>query len=381
MLGRALLAPASAAPPARARHARVPPSATPRTSPTPTAARRRAAAREPELPRPRWSPSTPRSDSSSSPSRRRRRTGPRSRPATSSRAGTAATRCAAGWDGRRGQIEPVSCTNRYGALIRGDVFAPLPGARDPYTGAKLKPPYPGVVITTGLDPGLRAHVLVARPGPRRARLRRPDLRRAGPGHERDAPARERPGERAAVLQPVRRAAGARAVRLPGRARSAGVELRPRHARRARLLPLDAASRTRTATRRRRRLVQPVLEAVRPPPDKRTVTPGRTTRMAIVGHSLGASAVSYVQGVDPRVETVVALDKLATARAAITPRVKPVVPALGIQSEYGFNVQPYWTQHGLVDHAEPGARRRGAGPAPRGRRPASTAGGRRASTRC
>ena len=44
-------------------------------------------------------------------------------------------------------------------------------------------------------------------------------------------------------------------------------------------------------------------------DRRTVTPGRTTRVAIIGHSLGASAVSYVQGIDKRVETVVALDKL------------------------------------------------------------------------
>ena len=39
--------------------------------------------------------------------------------------------------------------NRYGALIRGDVFAPLPGAHDPYTGAPLHGPFPGVVITTG----------------------------------------------------------------------------------------------------------------------------------------------------------------------------------------------------------------------------------------
>src|SRR3954462_7297968 len=54
-----------------------------------------------------------------------------------------------GWEGRRGMMVPVSYTNRYGALIRGDVFAPLPGAKDPYTGKQLKPPYPGVVITTG----------------------------------------------------------------------------------------------------------------------------------------------------------------------------------------------------------------------------------------
>jgi hypothetical protein len=35
------------------------------------------------------------------------------------------------WAGTRGTITPVAFTNRYGALVRGDVFAPLPGARDP----------------------------------------------------------------------------------------------------------------------------------------------------------------------------------------------------------------------------------------------------------
>ena len=54
-----------------------------------------------------------------------------------------------GWTGRRGMRVPVSYTNRYGALIRGNVFAPLPGARDPYSGRRLRGPYPGVVITTG----------------------------------------------------------------------------------------------------------------------------------------------------------------------------------------------------------------------------------------
>src|SRR4051795_8288460 len=53
------------------------------------------------------------------------------------------------WAGKRGLMEKVEYTNRYGALITGDVFAPLPGAHDPYTGKALKAPYPGVVITTG----------------------------------------------------------------------------------------------------------------------------------------------------------------------------------------------------------------------------------------
>ena len=85
-----------------------------------------------------------------------------------------------------------------------------------------------------------------------------------------------------------------------------------------------------------------------------VTPGRTTRIAIIGHSLGAAAVSYVQGIDSRVETVVALDKLSAGDGGSSSRsraraVKPVVPALGVQSEYGFNVEPYYAERRLVAH--------------------------------
>ena len=35
-------------------------------------------------------------------------------------------------------------------------------------------------------------------------------------------------------------------------------------------------------------------------DRRTATPGRTTKIAIIGHSMGAAAVSKVQGTDKRV---------------------------------------------------------------------------------
>jgi hypothetical protein len=89
-------------------------------------------------------------------------------------------------------------------------------------------------------------------------------------------------------------------------------------------------------------------------DKRTDTPGRTRRVAIVGHSLGASAVSYVQGVDRRVQAVVALDKLSAEGSQIqSQQVKPMVPALGVQSEYGFNVGPYFLQHGSSLAPRPG----------------------------
>jgi pimeloyl-ACP methyl ester carboxylesterase len=84
------------------------------------------------------------------------------------------------------------------------------------------------------------------------------------------------------------------------------------------------------------------------PDPQPATPGRTSRVAIIGHSMGAAAVSQVQGTDPRVAAVVALDKLAGASSATgapggaegTPNT-PAVPALAIQSEYGFTVAPYF----------------------------------------
>ncbi len=54
-----------------------------------------------------------------------------------------------GWNGTRGLSERIAFTNRYGALLHGTVYRPKPGARDPYTGAVLKAPFPGVVITEG----------------------------------------------------------------------------------------------------------------------------------------------------------------------------------------------------------------------------------------
>jgi hypothetical protein len=80
------------------------------------------------------------------------------------------------------------------------------------------------------------------------------------------------------------------------------------------------------------------------PDRKTATPGRTTKLAIVGHSLGAAAVSYLQGVDPRASTVVAIDKLGSGTGNAG-EVKPAIPALAVQSEYGFTVNPYWFNHG------------------------------------
>src|SRR5690348_6311475 len=54
-----------------------------------------------------------------------------------------------GWNGSRGLSHRVAFTNEYGARLRGTVYGPEPGARDPYTGRRLHAPFPGVVITEG----------------------------------------------------------------------------------------------------------------------------------------------------------------------------------------------------------------------------------------
>ncbi len=53
------------------------------------------------------------------------------------------------WPGNRGLEVPVVFTATDGAELQGDVFAPLPEARDPYTGAPLHGPFPGAIIVTG----------------------------------------------------------------------------------------------------------------------------------------------------------------------------------------------------------------------------------------
>jgi hypothetical protein len=95
------------------------------------------------------------------------------------------------------------------------------------------------------------------------------------------------------------------------------------------------------------------------PDPDTATPGRTTRVALIGHSLGAAAVSKVQGTDVRVQTIVALDKLTgpsdSAFGDISDNANnvPVVPALAVQSEYGFTVSPYFLSGGSTVLPAPG----------------------------
>src|SRR5258707_650489 len=85
------------------------------------------------------------------------------------------------------------------------------------SGARPRAPptaVPGGGSDDGVDPGLGEDVPVGGGGPRRAWLCRPDLRRAGPGDERDVFARGAAGG-LPVRRPGRRARRRRAVELPG----------------------------------------------------------------------------------------------------------------------------------------------------------------------
>jgi hypothetical protein len=252
-----------------------------------------------------------------------------------------------GWDGKRGQIVRVSYTNRYGALIRGDVFAPLPGARDPYSGAQLKPPYPGVVITTGSVQGSeRMYWWLAE-----------DL--AERGYVVITYDVQGQGTSETLPHPTNAVPFCNPFATPQQDEQSGCPGVP--------FQQEANFTTGTEDALSFFLSTPAKPYVSPASadvdvnaynpfwqlfdrgaDRRTVTPGRTTRVAIVGHSLGAAAVSKVQGTDARVEAVVALDKL-TGPGSTGPLsgegVVPKVPALAVQSEYGFTVAPYFLNGG------------------------------------
>jgi hypothetical protein len=259
------------------------------------------------------------------------------------------------WAGRRGMMVPVSYTNRYGALIRGDVFAPLPGAKDPYTGKQLGPPYPGVVITTGSVQGSeRMYFWLAEDLAERGyEVLTYDVQ--GQGRSETLP-HQGPVDAVPFCNPFATPAQDEQSGCPG------VPFQqPSNFVYGTEDALDFFTSTPSKPYKNPAGSDQQLNSFNPlwklwdrSPDKRTVTRGRTTRIAIVGHSLGAFAVSEVQGLDRRVEAVVALDKLSGPGSSFagTNTAKPVVPALGIQSEYGFSVNPYWMSGGSSLQPQP-----------------------------
>jgi hypothetical protein len=270
-----------------------------------------------------------------------------------------------GWAGRRGLVVPVSYTNRYGALIRGDVFAPLPGARDPYTGRRLRGPFPGVVITTGSIQGSeRMYWWLAQDLAERGYVVLTyDVQ--GQGTSETLPHENEQVNALPFCNPLAPPRDGESFGCPGVPAQQDSNF---------VFGTEDALDFFLSTPRRPypnpsggdvpvNSFNPLWRKFDRSRDRRTATRGRTRRVAIIGHSLGAAAVSYVQGVDRRVETVVALDKLSSGQSGFPgpAEIKPAVPALGVQSEYGFNVQPYWMSHGSSIAPQPGPPSEGPDP--------------------
>ena len=102
-------------------------------------------------------------------------------------------------------------------------------------------------------------------------------------------------------------------------------------------------------------------------DRRTATPGRTSRIAIIGHSMGAAAVSKLQGTDRRVAAVVALDKLAgPGSSGRTRRQRQQAGRAGTRPAVGVRLHRLAVPHQRRLLAHPAADPRGSGPEARAR---------------
>jgi pimeloyl-ACP methyl ester carboxylesterase len=256
----------------------------------------------------------------------------------------------AGWAGSRGQEVPVRFAAHDGALLAGDLFAPLPGARDPYDGRPLPTPMPGVVFVTGSiqassgdyswlaeDLAERGYLVLTFDVQGQGRSETtphqgPDPTLPGcsasTGAGQETPCTGVPSEQQQDFEQDTEDAISFFLSTPDQ-------------------PYPNVP-TGTSSLDPYNPLWPLFDRS---PDTRSVTAGRTTRLAIVGHSTGAVTVSYLQGVDPHVEAAVALDKITATPQAISDDeaalgslpgpVVAKVPTLGIQSEYGFEPQPYW----------------------------------------
>ena len=245
----------------------------------------------------------------------------------------------AGWDGSRGVSRPVSFENRYGALLRGTVYRPLDGAHDPYTGARLTPPYPGVVITEGSVQGSEGMYawLAEDLAERGYVVLTYDVQ--GQGTSETLPHQDPPS--GAPVGDPNALPFCNPFAAPEDGEVSGCPGVPSQQLSNFVVGTEDALDFFTSRR------NPFRRDLDLSPDPHPFTSGRTTRIAIIGHSVGAAAVSKVQGTDDRVATVVALDKLAGpgASGALDGSGNvPTVPALAVQSEYGFTVSP-WTLSG------------------------------------
>jgi pimeloyl-ACP methyl ester carboxylesterase len=256
-----------------------------------------------------------------------------------------------GWNGTRGQELPITFTAPDGAELQGDVFAPSPGAQDPYTGAMLEGPFPGAVIVEGSiqaprndyrwlaeDLAERGYVVLTF-----------DVQGQGSSetlpHEGSDPNLPSCGDLKVGAGQVTPCPGVPSEQDQNFVDSAEAAIT------FFLSTPSAPYANAGAGSLSVNDYNPLWDLFNHAPDTQTATPGRTTRLALIGHSTGAVIASYLQGVDPRIETVVALDKLTATPSSISDDealtgtlpgpVVPRVPALALQSEYGFEPQPYF----------------------------------------
>ncbi|MHB1445990.1 MAG: alpha/beta hydrolase family protein [Acidimicrobiales bacterium] len=256
----------------------------------------------------------------------------------------------AGWAGSRGREVAVHFTDADGAVLSGTLFAPLAKARDPYTHQPITYPLPGVVITTGsIQASAGVYSWLAEDLAERGYLVLTfDVQ--GQGTSETFPHQ---GPNSALPGCGTRAGAGQATACAGFPSEQQQNFDQDTE--------DAITFLLSSPARRYPNVHTGTSSVDPydplwtlfdrSPDHHTVTPGRTTRVALIGHSTGAVTTSYLQGIDPRIEAAVALDKITATPNAISDDqaglgslpgpVVPKVPILGIQSEYGFEPQPYW----------------------------------------
>ena len=258
----------------------------------------------------------------------------------------------AGWERTRGRMTPVAFTNKYGALLRGHVYRPRPGAVDPYTGEELHGPFPGVVITEGSVQGSEGMYewLAQDLAERGYVVLTYDVQ--GQGTSETFPHQDSPADTNALpfCNPFAPPADGEMSGCPGvpSQQLSNFVVGTRNALGFFTSTPDHPYRNKAAGGADVTAYNPYWRLFDRSPDHRTVTPGRTTRIAIIGHSMGAAAVSKVQGIDDRVEAVVALDKLvgpSSSGPLDGSGNKPTVPALAVQSEYGFTVTPWFMSGG------------------------------------
>lgn len=255
----------------------------------------------------------------------------------------------ASWDGTRGVETSVSFTNRYGALLRGTVYSPLPNARDPYTGEVLTGPFPGVVLTPGSlqgsggmyewlgqDLAERGYVVLVY-----------DVQ--GQGMSETLP--HESGSDLPFCFPFDAPKPLEMLGCPGvpSQQEANFVYGTLDATDFFFSTPDAPYANPGRASAKVDAFNPLWESFDRRPLEHETAPGRSARFAIIGHSLGASAISRVQGDDPRVSTVVALDKLRSDGG--DDAIVPSVPALALQSEYSLLVTPTSASEGIVANRE------------------------------